>query len=195
MQLIIKILKDSFDIILVIFICFLILFNPYVRPKQVVGYGYWSIQKREHRLMLGLTGHTFIELRDANDKVIAQLHGLATDKVTNKWKEVGDSDEDYLKVWEFDQDKYKEYKGIDIGKTSVNIVTGKEDEMRAKWQEMVICGVEINKVEIKYPKYGFKIFSETENSNSVAHSLLICAGLKDKEIGLITPGGSTDLIK
>ncbi len=195
MPLIIKILKDSFDIIFVLFICFLILFNPYVRPKQIVGYGYWSIQKREHRLMMGLTGHTFIELRDTNDKVIAQLHGLATDKNTNKWKEVGNSDDDYLKVWEFDQDKYKEYKGLDIGKTSVNIITGNEEAMREKWQELMLCGTEINKIEIKYPKYGFRIFSETENSNSVAHSLLLCGGLKDREIGIITPGGNTDLRK
>ncbi len=195
MPLIIKILKDFFDIIFVLFICFLILFNPYVRPKQIVGYGYWSIQKREHRLMLGLTGHTFIELRDKNDKVIAQLHGLATDKNTNKWKEIGNSDDDYLKVWEFDQDKYKEYRGLDIGRTSVNIITGNEKAMNKKWQELVLCGTEINKIEIKYPKYGFRIFSETENSNSVAHSLLLCGNLKDREIGLITPGKSTDLIK
>ncbi len=195
MPLIIKILKDSFDIIFVLFICFLILFNPYVRPKQVIGYGYWSIQKREHRLMLGLTGHTFIELRDRNDKVIAQLHGLATDKNTNKWKEVGDSDDDYLKVWEFEYDKYREYKGLDIGRTSVNIITGNEEAMNKKWQELVLCGTKINKIEIKYPKYGFRIFSETENSNSVAHSLLLCADLKDREIGIITPGANTDLRK
>lgn len=195
MPLIIKIIKDSFDIIFVIFICFLILFNPYVRPKQISGYGYWSIQKREHRLMLGLTGHTFLELRDSNDKVIGQLHGLATDKITNKWKEIGNTENDYLKVWEFDQDKYKEYRGLDIGKTSVNILTGDEVAMREKWNQLVMCGIEINKTEIKYPKYGFRIFSETENSNSVAHSLLLCANLKDVEIGIISPGAKTNLFE
>jgi len=194
-MLIIKILRELLNIFIILFVCFIILFNPLVRPKQVQGYGYWSIQKREHRLLLGLTGHTFLELRDSNDKTVAQLHGLATDMTTNKWKEIGDNDTDYLRVWEFDKDKYEEYEGLDIGRTSVNILIGDKDTILSKWRELNTCGTEINKQNRKYPKYGFKIFGETENSNSVAHSLLKCANLTDKEIGIFTVGDSTDLFK
>lgn len=191
----IKIIEDFFDIAIVIFLIFVILLNPYTRPKETIRRGYYSIEKREHRLLLGITGHTFLELRDENGKVLYQMHGLATDSKTGAWKEIGNIGSEYLRAWEFDGDKYKTYRDMDIGRTGTQIKIGTKIDILKDWGNIRSCALEINQKNIQYSRYGFNIFSETENSNSVAHTLIICAEMLDKNVGLFSPGSKTDLLK
>jgi hypothetical protein len=190
-----KIIRDLFDIAIVLFFIFVILLNPYTRPKETVRRGYYSIEKREHRLLMGLTGHTFLELRDENGNIVYQIHGLATNSSTGAWEEIGNAGTEYLRAWEFDGDKYKTYRDLDIGRTGVEIVTGDKTHILEKWAKIRDCSLQINQKNIRYSRYGFNIFSETENSNSVAHTLILCAGLTDKSVGLFSPGSKTDLLK
>lgn len=193
MNLFIKILKEISNITIGGFLIFIILFNPYVRPKQELKTGIWSIEKREHRLLMGLTGHTFLELRDENNNVVYQMHGLPTDSTGAKL-DVGNKDGYKLKVWEFDGDKYLTKENKLIGKTGVTLAYGNKDEMLQIWTKLRECSIEINKQDIDYPKFGFNVFRETRNSNSVTDSLIECANLENKTIGIITPGRNNILI-
>ena len=188
-----KISKEILIIFFILSLSFFVLYNPYVRPADNMTYGYWTITKREHRLLLGLTGHTFIEMRDETGKVIKQMHGLATDE-NNNYKTVGNSSTDKLKVWEFDFDLYKEVRGVDIGNTTVTLLRTDKVEVNKFWNKAKNCSEAINNKNIPYPEFGFSLFSETENSNSVADSLIFCMGLQNQNIGLITPGRNNNLL-
>jgi hypothetical protein len=189
-----KDIQDLIAIVLILPVVFFGLNNQKVRPQIQVEQGKWTIEKRERKLLMGITGHTFLEMRDENNNVVGQLHGFATDIRTGQKQDVGRTEYDYLKVWEYEGDKYKTVNNINIGNTGVVLLRADENTVKNIWATARSCGAQINLKNIKYPKYGFKVFSETENSNSVAHSIVICSGLEDKEIGLFTPGEKAFLL-
>lgn len=189
------IFKNIFDIILALTLTIVLLYNPLVRPKQSENYGYWSISKKENRLLGGITGHTFLELKDNMGEVVFEMHGLATNASGTEWKQVGNTNDDYLKVWEFDGSKYERYTDKPVTKTGVEIVTGTESEIMSIWNTLRSCSTAINQKNIHYPRYGINILGETQNSNSASYTLILCAGLEDKELGLFTVGGKTNLLE
>lgn len=204
-----KIAKEILIIVTIVFISNLILNNKYVRPQinfqansqELKSTGSennkdWHIYKREHKLLLGISGHTFIELRDSDNNIISQLHGKAYDASTGELVEVARSFlKTYtLKVIEYSGDRYKE-KNINIGNVGIEIAKGEQSSIMSSWDKAKSCGEKINSENINYPKFGFKIISETENSNSVAHTLIECMGYTDRDIGIFTPGEHSELIK
>lgn len=192
-----KITKDIEDIIAVLLIFPIIFFgfnNQKVRPVIQVEQGKWTIEKRERKLLLGLTGHTFLEMRDDNNNVVAQLHGFATDIRTGIKQDVGRTEYDHLKVWEYEGDKYRSVNDINIGDVGIVLMRDDKEKILDVWSKARSCGAQINLLDIPYPPYGFRIFKETKNSNSVAHSLAVCSGMQDKEIGLFTPGEKSFLL-
>ena len=198
-----KIIKESAIIIATLLLCNLVLNNNYVRPtldildsqKEVASDTSWHIYKREHKLVLGISGHHFIELRDSNNNIISQIHGKAYDNITKEIVEVAKSfRKNYkLKVIEYNGDKYSDI-NLNIGDIGIEIAKGNEADMKASWTKAEECGKVINRESIDYPKFGFRLINETENSNSVAHTLINCMGYTDKSIGLFNPGEKSLLI-
>lgn len=142
-------------------------------------------------LILGIAGHNYIMLRDTTGETKRELHGLATDMTTKKWKYVGTSPTDTLQVWEFLDTK--EY-AVQKGHTGIVLYQGNEEDTKTIWNKTIPCKDAINTKAIPYPPFGVNIRGDTENSNSVAYTLTLCMGLNTKHIGLITPGSTRNLL-
>lgn len=211
---ILKVAKECLIIIATLILCNLALNNSYVRPtlpalsqsKEATSTAdgtamamdnthAWHIYKREHKLLLGISGHHFIEMRDENNNIISQIHGKAYDPTDKEIVEVAKSmSKNYkLKVIEYNGDKYSD-KNINIGDIGIEVASDDKDTIINNWNKARECGKVINSKNIDYPKFGFKLVSETENSNSVAHTLIQCMGYKDENIGLFNPGEKSLLI-
>jgi hypothetical protein len=106
-----------------------------------------------------------------------------------------DNDDDYFLTCkiEYNGDKYSD-KNINIGDIGIEVASDDKDTIINNWNKARECGKVINSKNIDYPKFGFKLVSETENSNSVAHTLIQCMGYKDENIGLFNPGEKSLLI-
>lgn len=184
--------KDLFWSALILAFLYTVTHNPLVRPVARAVDGNWSIQFRQHPLALGLAGHNYLALYDANGAIVSELHGLATDPSTSKWRYLSTRSTDLLKVWEFDTSKYylaaKNLPGIILAE-------GTKDNMVSLWEEARGCKDPINIQNIRYPSFGFSIKNETLNSNSVAYTLAKCMNLDTRHIGLITPGATLDLLR
>lgn len=164
--------------------------NSITYPQVTREEGVWSIEKMQRPLALRLAGHNFLVLRDDKGKVVSELHGLATDTTTNTWKRVGTGRGEILHVWEFTDG----HTGEEVGRLpGVVLKEGSEIELRTLWQKGKVCADKINEENIPYPAFGISMY-ETENSNSVAYTLMKCMGFNSKHIGLIVPGEQTDLL-
>ncbi len=218
-------LKDIMVISLTMSLVYIALNNSYVRPSLQLSQGssVWSIDKREHKLLMGLSGHNYLELVDNNNKVISQIHGFAYDPINGEIVERATRSGYKLKVFVFDYNYYKvnDYylkennnknivkyntynennikisnaNDIDMTLPGTELYSGDMSSTLVIWAKAKLCAAEIDNQDIDYPRYGFKIINETENSNSVAHSIANCSGLSDTPVGLLTPGSNTNLIR
>lgn len=165
--------------------------NPIVRPTPQPVPGNWSIQFMQHPLLFGLAGHNYIVIRNQDGEILSELHGLATDTATGRWKYIGTSPTDLLKIWEFDSARYylaeKKFPGVVLAQ-------GSKEDVELRWKSAHDCMTKINEKTIPYPPYGFMLRQETENSNSAAYTLGICMGLDIKHLGLFTPGSRMNLL-
>lgn len=184
-----RIFKDSLRLVIVLALSYVALFNQYVRPYIKDNITDYKIIKREKMLLYGISGHTFVEIRDDKDNVIGQMHGFPSDE-SGILKEIGDKSNYKLKVFELDYDRYSK----DNYKIGYVLFSGSKEEVMNKWENAKICAKQINDKDLYYPIWGFKIFSKTYNSNSVADTLISCMGLENKNIGLFTPGKNNNLL-
>ncbi len=202
MQKLFKILKDIIIIIFCIVISYFVLNNNYVRPHIAAAVNNkdsdnninnnWHIYKKEHKILLGISGHTFLELANEKNETVEQIHGFAYDSVNNQMIETAIKSGLKLKVFNFNYDFYKNEISFDF--PAIELMSNNSTNTLEVWNKAKACGDLINQKDINYPRYGFKIISETENSNSVAHSIANCAGLIDRQIGLLSPGARTLLL-
>lgn len=166
--------------------------NPISYPKVQKTNGLYSIEYMQYPLVLGIAGHNYLTLRDGNNRILRELHGLATDPKTNTWKYVGNSSSDQLKVWEFTSpDEYIDEKSY----TGITLFQGSKEEVASYWVKALRCKERVNRKNIPYPPYGVNIKGDTENSNSVAYTLTLCMGLPVEHLGLITPGSTKNLLE
>jgi hypothetical protein len=186
-----RFVKDILLISLIGSSLYVLINNPIVSPKPKQIKGLWSIELMQHPLIFGIAGHNYLVLRNENNDIIKELHGLATDSATGAWKYVGNKESDRLKVWEFNSPRYylaqKNYAGITLKQGSRELET-------SVWRKAEPCKDDINKKNLPYPPYGVNIRGDTENSNSVAYTLIQCMGLDARHIGLITPGWKKNLL-
>ena len=184
-------IKDLFWSLIFLLTVYGITNNPITRPKPQPLPGNWSIQIMQHPLVFGFTGHNYLVLRNQDNDIVSELHGLATDGITGKWKYVGSKSTDILKVWEFNGPRYylaeKKYPGKIL-------IEGKLEDMKTLWNMARGCEEPINEKKLQYPKLGVKFSGGTENSNSVAYTLSLCMGLDARHVGLLTPGDKTNLL-
>lgn len=120
--------------------------------------------------------HNFWILRDVDtDKVIAELHGLATSRRTGKILPIGFSKHHCLLAYHFVHDQ-----SISVGPASPKkftlpiyrsqIIAVGKDVIKI-WQAAVYALEAINKLDLNYPSWGFKIpLKRTINSNSIYHT-------------------------
>ena len=145
----------------------------------------YSIEARSYDLA-SIASHNFWVLRNDKDELIAQLHGLATDRKKNCFKPVGFFS-DRLGFYEF---KASENDPSFISKTqqSVTAYQGDQVEVLARWNNAA-CKIDIlNQRDINYSPFGFLGFPII-NSNSAYH---LFARLMDIECcrfyGVLEPG-------
>lgn len=166
--------------------------NPITYPRVEPSYGLYSIELMQYPLVLGIAGHNYLVLRDGNNTVLRELHGLATDSKTNAWKYMGIKTGDKLKVWEFSSEDtfviHKSYSGRILYR-------GTKEEAVNLWVEALVCKEKINSKNILYPPFGVTLGGDTENSNSVAYTLTLCMDLDPNHIGLFTPGSTKNLLE
>lgn len=185
-------IKDLIYIALFCGLFYILTHNSITHPKLPSSDGTWSIQLVQQPIILGIAGHNYLVLRDNNNSIKKELHGLATDPVTGDWKTLGRQKTDRLLVHEFDQTRFysrqKKFPGVIL-------FTGTEEVTKNIWGKSRPCKDSINALNLPYPPYGVAIGKETENSNSVAYTLAKCMGLLPQHIGLITPGWGKNLLE
>jgi hypothetical protein len=184
------------DLVLIIVIggsLYILTHNSIVRPTPITQIGLWSIQLMQYPLVFGMAGHNYLVLKDGNNKTVHELHGLATELRNGKyaWKYIGTKETDKLVVWEFDSPHY--YKA---NKSFPGVVLHEGDMATTYtiWKKTRTCKETINNMNFPYPPYGVNVRGDTENSNSVAYTLIMCMNLDPKHIGLITPGWGKNLL-
>lgn len=187
-----RFIKDLILLGLFLMAFYILTHNSITYPRPVKTEGLYSIQLMQYPLVLGIAGHNYLVLRDDKNTIIKELHGLATDEITNTWKYMGRNANDKLKVWEFSSiSKYviqKSYAGVVLH-------TGTKEDVETTWNQALMCKDKINVKNIPYPPFGVNVRGDTENSNSVAYTLTLCMGLSTKHIGLFTPGSTRNLLE
>lgn len=145
----------------------------------------YSIEARAFPIAIGPvpTGarHDYWVLRDESGRALAELHGLATDRETNRAVPVGTDEERHsLRVWHFVRDpEYAESLGVKTsrsgllqeGQESRTVLTAGREEVMARWNAAVAAKEPLNKLDLDYPNLGFNVFSSTVNSNSTYRTL------------------------
>lgn len=115
-----------------------------------------------------LASHYFLVLRDENQNIIAQLHGLATDRLTGEILPIGKSEKRHcLKTYHITSPSYM----IRANQKSQIIFSGSKNEVLNRWHTAVAALDYLNAQDLNYPAYGFKCFAKTINSNSVYQTL------------------------
>ncbi|MCK5830030.1 MAG: hypothetical protein KAH20_06970 [Methylococcales bacterium] len=150
----------------------------------------YSIEARSYDLM-SVASHNFWVLRNDRRDVVAQLHGLATDRENNCFKPIGFFS-DRLGFYEF---KTVENDPTFISKTQqfMTVYEGDKDDVLDRWNKAVSQIVFLNQRDINYSPFGVLGFPIT-NSNSAYH---LFAQLMDIEccrfFGVLEPGINNSL--
>lgn len=158
----------------------------------------YSIEARSLGVV-GVAGHNFWVLRDENERALAELHGLATNRETGRPFAIGVNSDWYsLRVWELANDaKYAEARGVDVANTtyigtdqpSKTVLTADSDEVMARWNAAAKAKEPLNALNLDYPTLGVNVFKDTVNSNSTYRTLGEIMGVSVPEFpGRMQPG-------
>ena len=150
----------------------------------------YSIEARSYDL-LSIASHNFWVLRDSERTVVAQLHGLATDRKKKCFKPIG---------FFSDQLGFYEFKAVEndpsfIATTqqSVTVYQGDKNDVLARWNKAASKIDLLNQRNINYSPFGL-LGLPIINSNSAYH---LFARLMDIECcrfsGALEPGINNSL--
>jgi len=133
-------------------------------------------------------GHNYVVLKDGYGNVVREIHGLAADVLGN-WKAIGWLPSDRLIVREFN------YSPFGTAGPGVTVFSGSEAEAFAFWGRAQDAVVQLALKNFNYSQFGFDIFSPTENSNSIASSIMASMGFQEVSLGWrLTPGANNILL-
>jgi hypothetical protein len=145
----------------------------------------FSIEARSYEL-IGIASHNFWVLRDEGDKVIAQLHGLATDRKTNIFKPIGFFN-DRLGFYQF-LTANNEPTFISINQQSVIIYQGDKEDVLTRWNKAASQIKSLNENDLNYSPFGLFGLPIT-NSNSAYHLFAQLMGIDCCHFtGVLEPG-------
>ena len=145
----------------------------------------YSIEARSYDLM-SIASHNFWVLRNEKGEVVAQLHGLATDRQKNWFKPVGFFS-DRLGFYEF---KTAENDPTFISKAqqSVTVYQGDKNNVLVRWSKATSHIALLNQRDIDYSPFGVFGFPIT-NSNSAYHLFARLMGIECCRFsGVLEPG-------
>ncbi|MEE9425075.1 MAG: hypothetical protein V3V18_08835 [Methylococcales bacterium] len=145
----------------------------------------FSIEARSYDIA-GVASHNFWVLRDGENKVVAQLHGLATDRTTNMFKPLGYFN-DRLGFYEFKSAK-NDPNFITGKQHSLIVYQGDEDDVLARWNK-ASCQIDaLNQLDLNYSPFGILGLPIT-NSNSAYHLFSQLIGVECCHFsGVLQPG-------
>lgn len=151
---------------------------------------YFRIEARSYGLG-GIASHNFWVLRDAQGSVIAQLHGLATDRNSNQFKPIGYFN-DRLGFYEFKAaENHPTF--ISTKQRSVSIYQGKKEDVLMRWNNAACEINRLNEMDLDYSPLGI-LGLPIVNSNSAFH---LFAKLMEipcyRFSGVLEPGIRNDL--
>jgi hypothetical protein len=130
-----------------------------------------SIEARSFRVLLAGC-HNFWVLRHANGHTLAELHGLAYDRINKKILPIGTTKNHALRVFAYAHDEsYSRAAGIPMGSTrmywkSRAKVVYEDDDALERWNAAVKAIPLLDGLDLTYPPFGFNILTRTVNSNS-----------------------------
>lgn len=150
----------------------------------------YAIEARSYDLA-GIASHNFWVLRDGHGAVIAQLHGLATDRNKNSIKSIGFF-KDRLGFYQF-KTAANDLTFISNKQQSATVYQGDKNDVLTRWNNAV-CQIEsLNNRDVNYSPFGVFGLPIT-NSNSAYH---LFAKLMDvpchRFSGVMEPGISNTL--
>ncbi len=131
----------------------------------------YSIEARSFAIAVAWC-HNFWVLKNADDSTVAELHGLAYDRITRRILPIGTTKDHALRVFLFPHDPaYAAKVGLPLHSTRMysrsrmRVVYSGEDAL-ARWETAVAAMPLLDELDLTYPPYGFNIRTPTVNSNS-----------------------------
>ncbi len=125
----------------------------------------FSIEARSYDIV-GIASHNFWVLRDDMKGVLAELHGLATDRIKNTFKPIGIF-KDRLGFYEFKR-ILNDPTFISTTQQSVVVYEGEKEDVFERWDKASSLIEGLNKKDLDYSPFGIFGMPIT-NSNSAYH--------------------------
>lgn len=136
----------------------------------------YRIEARSLDILGGTAGHSFWVLRGPDDRVLAELHGLATNRETGEFEPIGYDEKTYsLRAWHFPHtselaSRYDTTATSDsffVKDQQAEVVEkGSKEEILARWDKAVYSIEKLNSLDLNYPSLGVNLTRPTVNSNS-----------------------------
>jgi len=150
----------------------------------------YSIEARSYDIG-GIASHNFWVLRDGGGAVVAELHGLATDRITNRFKPIGIFN-DRLGFYEFKRTS-KDPSFISNKQESITMFQESKKNVLACWNKAAHQVKALNKQDINYSPFGIFGFPIV-NSNSAYHLFAHFMGIECCHFsGVLQPGINNQL--
>ncbi|HEX2827971.1 MAG TPA: hypothetical protein VHP37_16585 [Burkholderiales bacterium] len=145
--------------------------------------------------------HNFWVLKNANGHTLAELHGLAYDRVNKKVLPIGTTKNHGLRVFAYAHDEsYARASGLPMGstrmywKSRVKAVYQGEDAL-ARWNAALKAMPLLDGLDLDYPPFGFNVLSATVNSNSAYRTFGEIMGVPIPTFaGVLGPGCSNRML-
>ena len=146
----------------------------------------YSLRARSFNIA-GIWSHNFWVLCDSTGAVLAELHGLATDRITGKPVPIGYARRHSLRAWCFEAGC-----GISLCKPtqrSTLALKADEPEVRRRWMAAVDAIERLNALDLDYPIGGVRLRGKTFNSNSLFTTFAALMGVPlPRFAGVLQPG-------
>ncbi|MDB5901307.1 MAG: hypothetical protein JWM26_185 [Betaproteobacteria bacterium] len=152
------------------------------------------IEARSFRVALACC-HNFWVLKNANGHTLAELHGLAYDRITRKILPIGTTKNHSLRVFVFAHDQsYAAMLGVPVDSTRMyarsraRVVYQGEDAL-ARWNAALEAMPLLNRLDLTYPPFGFNVRTPTVNSNSAYRTFGEIMGVPVPQFGRVLGPG------
>ena len=132
----------------------------------------YAIEARAFRVALAWAHHFWVLWNADAGTSIAELHGLAYDRVTHKILPIGTTTAHSLRVFVFPHDAgYASSLGKAVASTrmfanSRTHVVHRDADGLVRWNAAVSAMPLLDQLDLTYPPYGFNVRTQTVNSNS-----------------------------
>ena len=154
-----------------------------------------TIEARSFRVALACC-HNFWVLKNANGHTLAELHGLAYDRITRKILPIGTTKNHSLRVFVFAHDQsYAAMLGVPVSSTRMYArsrarVVYEGDDALARWRAALKSMPLLDRLDLTYPPFGFNVLTPTVNSNSAYRTFGEIMGVPVPKFGRVLGPGA-----